>query len=204
MIMTLANDITIARILLIAPFVICMIKIHQTAPNPAMRYAAIALFIVMCISDVLDGYFARVRKQATSLGAFLDPLADKLLMTCSCVLLSVPKTAINGFTLPPTVVVLIIGKDILLLLGFIVMHLITSHVHVEPITAGKAGAFCQLSMVAAILIAPDIFPHFPQWIWVMRFFWWSAAVLAVIVTLVYIRGGIRYIDEFEEKTKSNS
>ena len=64
MIMTLANDITIARILLIAPFVICMIKIPQSAPNPTMRYVAIAIFIVMCISDVLDGYIARVRKQA--------------------------------------------------------------------------------------------------------------------------------------------
>ena len=197
--LTLANEITILRVLLIAPFVICMLKIHD---NCAMRYIALAIFLVMCISDALDGYFARSRKQVTRLGSFLDPMADKLLMACACVLLANPRTAIDGYFLPPTIVVLIIGKDLLLLLGFLIIYLITSHIHIVPIFAGKAATVLQLSMVAAVLLAPDIHPHLPLWRYFTRFLWWSAAGLAVATTLVYIRGGIRYIEKFEAEANA--
>ncbi len=197
--LTLANEITILRVLLIAPFVICMLKIHD---NCAMRYIALAIFLVMCISDALDGYFARARKQVTKLGSFLDPMADKLLMACACVLLASPRTAIDGYLLPPTIVVLIIGKDLLLLLGFVILYLITSHVHIVPIFAGKAATVLQLSMVAAVLLAPDIHPYLSQWRYFTRFLWWSAAGLAVATTLVYIRGGIRYIEAFEAEANA--
>ena len=197
--LTLANEITILRVLLIAPFVICMLKIHD---NRAMRYVALAIFLVMCISDALDGCIARVRKQATRLGSFLDPMADKLLMACACILLASPQTAIDGYLLPPTIVVLIIGKDLLLLLGFVIIYLITSHVHIVPIFAGKAATVLQLSMVAAVLLAPDIHPHLPQWGYFTRLLWWSAAGLAVATTLVYIRSGIRYIETFEAEANA--
>ncbi|MCD6392556.1 MAG: CDP-alcohol phosphatidyltransferase family protein [Planctomycetes bacterium] len=197
--LTLANEITILRVLLIAPFVICMLKIHD---NWAMRYIALAIFLVMCISDALDGYFARVRKQVTRLGSFLDPMADKLLMACACILLASPRTAVEGYVLPPTIVVLIIGKDLLLLLGFLIIYLITSHIHIVPIFAGKAATVLQLSMVAAVLLAPDIHPHLPLWWYLARFLWWLAAVLAVVTTLVYIRGGIRYIEAFEAQANA--
>ncbi len=197
--LTLANEITILRVLLIAPFVICMLKIHD---NYAMRYIALAIFLVMCISDALDGYIARSRKQVTRLGSFLDPMADKLLMACACILLANPRTAIDGYFLPPTIVVLIIGKDLLLLLGFVIIYLITSHVHIVPIFAGKAATVLQLSMVAAVLLAPDIHPHLPLWRDFAQLLWWSAAGLAVATTLVYIRGGIRYIEKFEAEANA--
>ena len=197
--LTLANEITILRVLLIAPFVICMLKIRD---NCAMRYIALAIFLVMCISDALDGYIARSRKQVTRLGSFLDPMADKLLMACACILLASPQTAIDGYHLPPTIVVLIIGKDLLLLMGFVNIYLITSHIHIVPIIAGKAATVMQLSMVAAILVAPDICPSLPQWRYFLRFLWWSAAGLAVATTLVYIRSGIRYIETFEAEANA--
>jgi CDP-diacylglycerol--glycerol-3-phosphate 3-phosphatidyltransferase len=197
--LTLANEITILRVLLIAPFVICMLKIHD---NRAMRYIALAIFLVMCISDTLDGYIARVRKQVTRLGSFLDPMADKMLMACACILLATPRTGIEGNILPPTIAVLIIGKDLLLLLGFVIIYLITSHVHIVPIFAGKAATVLQLSMVVAILLAPDIRPHLPQWRYFLGFLWWSAAGLAAATTLVYIRSGIRYIETFEAEANA--
>ena len=199
--LTLANEITILRVLLIAPFVICMLKIDD---HRAMRYIALAIFLVMCISDALDGCIARARKQVTRLGTFLDPMADKLLMACACILLASPRTAIDGYLLPPTIVVLIIGKDLLLLLGFVIIYLITSHIHIVPIFAGKAATVLQLSMVAAILLAPDIHPHLPQWSYFARFLWWSAAGLAAATTLVYIRSGIRYIETFEAEANAKS
>lgn len=198
--LTWANQITIFRILLIAPFVICMIKANQSEYNKMIRYAALSIFLVMCFSDLLDGYIARVKKQTTKLGSFLDPMADKLLITCACILLASEQTAVDGFLLPPTVVVLIIGKDVLLLLGFIVVYLITSQVKIIPVFAGKLSTFLQLSMVTAVLIAPEINRLAPWWLYFMRFLWWSAAFAAIIAAFVYIRNGMRYIEEFENSS----
>ena len=87
-----ANRITILRIILIVPFVSFMLKINDDQLSEAMqngaRYLAILLFLVMAISDGLDGYLARKKKQVTRLGTFLDPVADKLLMTSACLLLA--------------------------------------------------------------------------------------------------------------------
>lgn len=197
MVLTWANQITILRIFLIAPFVICLLKSNAPETGRSMRYISIAIFIFMCISDVLDGYMARVKKQVTTLGAFLDPLADKLLMTCACVLLTATRTAIKGFELPAPVVVFIIGKDMFLLLGFIIVYLVTSQVRIESVWVGKLAAFLQLSMVASVLIAPEMSSVFPGWALFTRFVWYSAAGAAILATLIYIRTGIRYIEEFE-------
>ena len=80
--LTWANRITILRILLIVPFVSCMLKINDPAfgeqTRLTLRYIAVAIFMIMAISDCLDGFLARLNSQATKLGAFLDPTADKL------------------------------------------------------------------------------------------------------------------------------
>ena len=200
--LTWANQITILRILLIAPFVIIMLKAGNADDGRTMRYAAFLIFLFMCVSDVLDGYVARVKKQTTRLGAFLDPLADKLLITCACILLARADTAVSGFILPPTIVVLIIGKDLFLLLGFIMIHLTTGVVHVVPHFTGKLGTFLQSLMVGAILVAPEVSLVFSRWIYVLRLLWWSAGTVAVVATFVYIRHGMHYIEGFEE-TENN-
>jgi hypothetical protein len=74
----------------------------------------------MAVSDGVDGYLARTRKQITRLGSFLDPLADKLLITCACLLLASARAHVKEFMLPTTVVVFILGKDLLILTGFYV------------------------------------------------------------------------------------
>lgn len=196
-----ANRITILRILLIVPFVSCMLKINDPAfsgtMQDAMRYISIFIFLVMAASDVMDGYLARKKGQTTKLGSFLDPTADKLLMTSACLLLSSQHAGIAGFLLPPTVVVLIIGKDLFLLIGFLIVYFITFKVRVAPVLIGKIASALQLSMVAAVLIAPEISSFIPGWIWVLRVLWWSAAGTAILATLIYIRTGSRYIEEHE-------
>ena len=199
--LTIANEITLLRIVLIAPFDICMLKMHTLN---AFRYAALAIFLVMAISDAVDGYIARTRQQATRLGAFLDPLADKLLITCSVILLAAPQTAVKDFLLPPTVVVLIIAKDLLVVLGCLIVYLITSSLKIVPISAGKLGTVLQLAMVTAILLAPDVYPVFPAWWYVTRLLWWSAAATAAVAVLIYIRRGIRYIEQFEANAGKQS
>ena len=197
-----ATRITIVRMLLIAPFVSLMLKTNDPAlssgPQNALRYMAILLFLIMAVSDGIDGYLARRKNQTTKLGAFLDPIADKLLMTCACLLLASQRGQVSGFPLPPTVVVLIIGKDLFLLIGFVIVYLITSRIHIAPVFIGKLATTLQLSMVAAILIGPEASAVLPGWISLLRTLWWSAAGAAILTTLVYIRDGSRYIEEYEQ------
>ena len=201
-----ATRITIVRILLVVPFVSFMLKINDTTLSDlaqnSMRHAAIIIFLIMAVSDGIDGFLARRIKQVTKLGSFLDPVADKLLITCACLLLASKKGHVNGFLLPPTVVVLIIGKDLLLLIGFVIVYFITSKIFIAPAFVGKLATALQLSMVTGILIAPEVSAVLPGWIWFLRFLWWSAAGTAIIAILVYIRKGSRYIEEYEQKSVS--
>ncbi len=186
---------------MIIPFVICMLKINDETLTVgiriALRYVALAIFLAMALSDMIDGLLARKFGQMTRLGSFLDPMADKMLMTCACLLLFSDRAGIEGFHLPPTVVVLIIGKDVLLLLGFIIYYFITFQVRITPVRIGKVATFLQLSMVAMILIAPEMSKLIDGWIWFLRVLWWSAATAAVMATLIYIQKGSRYLEEFE-------
>jgi cardiolipin synthase len=197
-----ANRITVLRILLIVPFVSCMLKANDGSISESMRdvmrYFSIVVFFVMAISDGIDGYLARRDGQTTKLGSFLDPMADKLLMTCACVLLAMPGGGVAGFVLPPTVAVLIIGKDMFLLIGFVIIYFITFQVRIVPVLIGKIATTLQLSMVAGILLGPEISHFFPWWIWFLRVLWWSAAGTAILATLIYIRNGSRYVEEYEQ------
>jgi len=198
-----ANRITVFRILLIVPFVSCMLKINDPAFGPkmqgVMRYISIVIFLVMAASDCLDGYLARRKGQTTRLGSFLDPMADKLLMTCACLLLASHRAGVENFLLPPTVVVLIIGKDLFLLIGFVVVYFITLQVRITPVLIGKVATTLQSSMVAGILLAPEISRFVSGWIWFLRVLWWSAAGTAILATLIYIHTGSRYIEEHEQQ-----
>ena len=199
--LTWANRITILRILLIAPFVSCLLKINDAGLDEhlrlMLRYAAVAVFLLMAISDGLDGFLARKNGKSTRLGAFLDPTADKLLITSACLLLASHRAGVQGFILPSTVVVLIIGKDVLMFVGFLILFFLTGKLRVLPAPAGKVSTALQLSMVAAILIAPEVTSVLPGWIWFLRVLWWSAAAAALVATLVYIRIGSNFIEQYE-------
>ncbi len=202
-----ANRITILRILLIVPFVISMLNINDPEFSPSgqhwMRFISVLIFTAMAVSDIFDGYYARKKKEITRLGSFLDPTADKLLMTCACLLLSSRHSGVEGFLLPLTVVVLIIGKDLFLLLGFVIVYFITFQVRIVPVFIGKIATILQTSMVMGILIAPEVSIYIPGWIWFLRFLWWSAAATAILATLIYIRTGSRYIEEYEQSLGRN-
>ena len=182
---------------MIVPFVSCMLKVNNPDIGSAMRHIAIFIFLFMAVSDAIDGYMARRNKQITRLGAFLDPTADKLLITSACLLLISPRGMIEGFPLPSTVVVLIIGKDVILTIGFVILYFMTSKIYTAPVLVGKVATTMQLSMVAGILLGPEFSRILPGWIWFLRVLWWSAAGTAVLAILIYIRNGIRYIEEHE-------
>ncbi len=98
--MNLANKLTIARIFLVPIFMIVLLnKINYG------MYIAAAIFTIAAITDTLDGYIARSRNQITKLGKFMDPLADKLLVTAALVSL------VQMGKLPAWIVVIIISRE---------------------------------------------------------------------------------------------
>ena len=83
--MTTASKITLVRVVLIPVF---MVLLLLSSGNDALRWAALAVFVIASISDFVDGYIARHYHQVTDFGKFLDPLADKLLVT-ACMMIFV-------------------------------------------------------------------------------------------------------------------
>jgi CDP-diacylglycerol--glycerol-3-phosphate 3-phosphatidyltransferase len=119
--MTTANKVTIFRMLLI-PFFVVEVLYYVKSGNELHRFAGLATFAVAAICDGVDGYIARRYNQFSELGAILDPLADKLLLVSGVVLLSFDHGPLLG-QIPLWLTGTIIGRDLLLLLGLIVIHI---------------------------------------------------------------------------------
>ncbi|MHC4236594.1 MAG: CDP-alcohol phosphatidyltransferase family protein [Planctomycetota bacterium] len=192
--LTWPNRITIARILLVAPVVVCLLNLN--APWPPARRLALGLFCLIALGDALDGYLARRRHEETPLGRFLDPLADKLLLSCSVVLLALPGTAIPGAKLPNWVPVLAIGKDLLVVLGFALVYATTGRFFVRPRLLGKGCTVVQSAMIMAVLLAPDLPAGFRRLLPVL---YWMTGGLAVVAAVDYLRIGNRFARQVHQQ-----
>ena len=137
--LTIPNIITLARILLTPLFIILLIqkRYHQ----------ALWIFVLAGISDMVDGLIARRWQQKSPLGAFLDPLADKLLMCSSFVTLSI------YHLIPPWLTVIVISRDVVLVLGVMLFKMVNFPVIVRPSLAGKLSTATQVATVLLVLLA---------------------------------------------------
>ncbi len=188
------NRISIARILLIPAWVILLLNLNEGWP-PA-RHAALGLYVVMALSDALDGFLARRWHQESALGRFLDPLADKLLTSCSVVILALDSTSVPGARLPSWVPVIALGKDVLTVMGFLVVYLATQQTVIRPRISGKACTMIQSISVAATLTVPDL----PDGGWTLvRAMWIVASAVAVAAWLDYMGVGFRFVSEWQAK-----
>jgi cardiolipin synthase len=195
------NRITIIRLLLVAPFVILLTN-QDTWPHA--RYAAMAIFAAMAFSDLLDGVLARRLHAHTRLGAILDPLADKVLIICSAVLLSLPQSAPPGLRLSNWIVVFIVGKDLWVILGFLVIYLVTDKFLIHPAKAGKACTVGQLVMVLTFLAGPDLNRLTEQLgSRIALAASWAVAGLCALAVISYTRMGLAFIAQ-EEKPLENT
>jgi cardiolipin synthase len=185
------NRISILRLLLVAPFVILLMNHPHWAYG---RYVALAIFVVMALSDLLDGLLARRLNARTRLGAILDPLADKALIICAVILLSLPDSAVAAARLPNYVVVAIVGKDLWVVGGFVVVYLVTDRFRVRPTALGKVCTVSQLAMVVAVLIAPDLNRLKADWGSALVLgMGWLAAGLSVLAVISYTRLGLSFV-----------
>ena len=181
------NRITLVRILLVGPLVICLLNLNSGWEG--WRKIALILFGVMAVSDGVDGYLARRLQAQTRVGGFLDPLADKLLVTCAVIILAIDATSVPGFRLPNWVTVVAIGKDLLTVLGFFLVYLQTGEFLIRPRPLGKACTMVQLFMVFYILVGPSLPRTVPNFLSVLS---WLASGLAVATLADYVRIGNRF------------
>ncbi len=190
------NRITITRILLIGPFVVSLLNLQDPAWGGYARWGAVAVFALMALSDGLDGFLARRLHQESAAGRFLDPLADKLLILCSVVLLANEETTIHGAKLPSTVAVIAVAKDLIVVLGFCIIYFTTSRTYIDPRGWGKWCTTVQLLTVISILLYPNL-PHGLERL--PRVLWWTASVLAIATVIQYYQLGRRFIAEHEKR-----
>jgi cardiolipin synthase (CMP-forming) len=139
MVLTLPNLLTLLRICAIPAFLILL---------EDFRYReALAVFIAAGITDGLDGAIARLTHTKTTLGAFLDPAADKALLVSAFIAL--------GFmhAVPRWLVVLAISRDAVIVLGYFLLFVMTQKtMEVQPTVSGKASTALQLLSVTVVLV----------------------------------------------------
>jgi len=135
--MNLPNLLTILRILLIPVFI--NLLIYRLYPS------ALGIFLLASFTDGLDGLIARAANQRTTLGTYLDPMADKLLLTAAFIALSVLQF------IPVWVSVIVVSRDLILVLGALILHLAQTPLIIAPTPLGKATTFLQLMYIILIL-----------------------------------------------------
>ena len=148
--MTTANKITILRMLLIPFFVVEVLYYGQNG-NEVHRLLAIVSFAVAAICDGVDGYVARRFNQRSELGAILDPLADKLLLVSGIVVLSFDHSPYLE-SVPLWLTGTIIGRDVLILIGMLVIQLMVGKVKVQARIIGKVATVLQMAVVLWIML----------------------------------------------------
>ena len=180
-ILTIANQLTILRIVFIP---VCVILLVYNR----LGWALITFFVAAA-TDGLDGIIARHFQQKTALGAILDPIADKLLMSSSIVVLSLPQM---GFANPIPIWLLlpVIFRDVFILLGSLAFILTHGFRVFPPTVVGKANTLFQLLTVVAVL--------FYNWMGVQEgalyFLFILTGLLTVISGFQYLAVGRRLLE----------
>ena len=138
--LTLANQLTLLRIILIPAFVLLLIY--------GKLGAALVVFVIAGVTDALDGLIARMARQGTSLGAWLDPMADKLLLVSAFVVLTIPSIPMANH-LPVWLTVTVISRDIVIVGVVAIVNLAVGPRTFKPSLLGKAAtaAFIVTSVV---------------------------------------------------------
>ena len=184
--MTLPMGLTLARIGLVPAFLTLVVL--------GRRWPAVALFAGMAATDRLDGSLARRRGQVTRLGTLLDPVADKLLVSLSLVLLAVPRFAPGGFAIWWSVPLGVFLKDLGVVIGVAVVARKNGRVEIHASRPGKLSTTIQLALVLATLLALIWNPARPaaaaSVLWSL---WWATIWAAAAAAVDYSREGARQL-----------
>lgn len=182
---TIPNLLTYARIILTMVFFAMGLRQDWDT--------AVFLFAIAAFTDLIDGSIAKLLGQTSRLGAFLDPMADKLMMLAGVMILT-----IQGL-LPWWLMTLIVGRDLVIVFGLFYLMAFQIRVEYRPTTLSKATTFCQIMVVVMGLLEALVRSHavFPAWLQALaaQLAWaiWVTAALTLITALQYMAIGIKVL-----------
>ena len=171
------NTLTLLRILLTPLFAICLIKHFFSF--------ALLVFAIATVSDGMDGLMARLFHQKTTLGAYLDPAADKLLLTTAFVTLAIQEL------IPSWLSVIVITRDVLILFGIALFIITGREFQPVPSILSKITTVAQLACVLSVLVAFEA-PGVAQ---VQGPLFGFAAAMTMVSGFQYIYRGLNILQE---------
>jgi len=177
--MNIPNFLSLLRIILVPVFIIFVIQAEYDR--------ALITFVIAGLTDALDGTLARLLKCQTVLGSYLDPIADKLLLVTSFVML-----AVFGLV-PAWLAVVVISRDFIILLGIAIFSLIAIPYEIKPAIVGKVTTVLQVATVFFALLCKALTPDFGC-VWLPGLFW-GTAFFTFLSGAVYILRGIRILNK---------
>jgi cardiolipin synthase len=171
---TIPNLLSLLRMALVPPFIIALINGHVKR--------ALLVVLLAGISDVLDGFIARFFNQQSLLGTYLDPLADKLLVTAAYIILAVPGLRHGAFQIPSWVTVVVIARDVLLVVVAVGLYLAAGVRQFPPSLLSKITTVFQVAAVVIVLLT-GIWPGLDT----------TALVLVYAVAFLTLGSGLDYV-----------
>jgi cardiolipin synthase len=170
---TVPNLLSLARMVLVPLFVISILDGRVDR--------ALWVFAIAGVSDALDGFIARVWKQQSVLGLYLDPAADKLLLVSSYVVLAIPNLH-AGYTIPVWVSALVVTRDVVIVVVALILYLAAGVKRFPPSPISKVNTVVQVAAVLLVLLS-GVLPGLQI----------AAAVCIHLVALLTFGSGIDYI-----------
>jgi cardiolipin synthase (CMP-forming) len=181
-VLTLANQLTLLRMLLIPAFVILVVY-RQLG-------WALASFLIAGITDGLDGLIARKSGKKTSLGAWLDPMADKLLLVTTFVVLTLPGLGLVN-RIPVWLTVLVISRDVVIVLTVAIVNLAIGRRTFRPSIYGKIATATYIVMAVVVMV----FNYLRRPSVLVTASIWCALAITLISGIHYITHAARLINE---------
>lgn len=179
--MSIPNLITLGRVILV-PVVFWLLVTHQLK-------AAFLVFLVAGISDAVDGFLAKRYHWETELGSYLDPIADKLLISCIFIALGVTGK------LPSWLVIAVVSRDVLIVIGVMLAWLLNHPTPMKPLAVSKANTVAQI-VLAATVLATEAFA-LAKFGGVVKVLVWVTAATTILSLAAYLRVWLRHMTLYE-------
>jgi len=177
---SIPNLITLVRVILV-PVVFWLLVTQQLE-------AAFLVFLVAGVSDGVDGFLAKRFNWETELGAYLDPIADKLLIVCIFIALGVTGK------LPSWIVIAVVSRDVLIVIAVVLSWLLGHPTPMRPIAVSKANTVAQI-VLAAVVLADEAFDlklKGPVSVLI-----WVTGGLTIASLVAYLRVWLRHMTLYE-------
>jgi len=171
--MNIPNFFSVLRIVSI-PFFIILLSYDY-------HLAAFTIFVLAAITDACDGFFARLLNQKTVLGAYLDPIADKLLLVSSFIAL-----VLIGL-IPLWLAVLVVSRDVLISIGILILRLTAYQIELKPSILSKCTTFLQILTIGMTLLLHILEKSSA----VIGPLYWITGILTIVSGIHYISRGMK-------------